>query len=79
MISDDRIREIISTSIINAICIDDEFCAPYEEGNGRNLEIPKSMCASFRDSHGCNLDVFHYTTKEKLEPIIPPCLRIGIS
>lgn len=75
MISDDRIREIISTSIINAICIDDEFCAPYEEGNGRNLEIPKSMCASFRDSHGCNLDVFHYTTKEKLEPIIPTLFK----
>lgn len=69
MISDDKIREIISSSIINAICIDDEFCAPYEEGDG-NIEIPKSMCASFRDSHGCNLDVFHYTTKEKLKPII---------
>ena len=69
MISDDKIREIISSSIINAICIDDEFCAPYEEGDG-NFEIPKSMCASFRDSHGCNLDVFHYTTKEKLKPII---------
>lgn len=69
MISDDRIREIISSSIINAVCIDDEFSAPYEAGNG-NIEIPKSMCASFRDSHGCNLDVFHYTTKEKLEPII---------
>ena len=68
MISDDKIREIISSSIINAICIDDEFCAPYEEGDG-NFEIPKSMCASFRDSHGCNLDVFHYTTKEKLNSV----------
>lgn len=70
MISNDRIREIISSSIINAICIDDEFCAPYEAENG-NIEIPKSMCANFRDSHGCNLDVYHYTTKENLEPIIP--------
>lgn len=74
MISDDRIREIISSSIINAICIDDEFCAPYEAGNG-NIEIPKSMCANFRDSHGCNLDVFHYTTREKLDSIISTLFR----
>ena len=74
MISDDRIKEIISSSISNAVCIDDEFCAPYETGNGC-IEIPKSLCTSFRNSHDCNLDVFHYTTKEILKPIIPALFR----
>lgn len=66
MISDERSREIISSSINNAICIDDEFCAPYESGDG-NIEIPKALCASFRNSHACNLDVFHFSNKDDLE------------
>ena len=66
MISDERSREIISSSINNAICIDDEFCAPYEYGDG-NVEIPKALCASFRNSHACNLDVFHFSNKDDLE------------
>lgn len=66
MISDERTRKIISSSINNAICIDDEFCAPYEFGDG-NMEIPKALCASFRNSHACNLDVFHFSNKDDLE------------
>lgn len=66
MISDERTRKIISSSINNAICIDDEFCAPYESGDG-NTEIPKALCASFRNSHACNLDVFHFSNKADLD------------
>lgn len=66
MISDERTRKIISSSINNAICIDDEFCAPYESGDG-NIEIPKALCASFRNSHACNLDVFHFSNKANLD------------
>lgn len=66
MISYERISSIISSSINNAICIDDEFCAPYEFGNG-NIEIPQLLCANFRNSHACNLDVFHYSNLEDLE------------
>lgn len=70
MISSDRIREIISSSINNAICIDDEFCAPYDCGKG-NFDVPKSMYDSFRNFHGCNLDVYRYTNYEDIKPLLP--------
>lgn len=74
MIGNDRIKEIISSSISNAICIDDEFCAPYEYENG-NIQIPQSMCANFRNFHACNLDVFHYINKEGTDTILPTLFK----
>ena len=70
MITDERKRDIISSSISNAICIDDEFCAPYDT-EGRNLDAPKSMRDSFRNQHQCNLEIYRYTNFGDIKTLLP--------
>lgn len=59
-------QNIISNSIISAVCIDDKFVTPYETPQaGDKLEDTKSLYDSFRKEGSCDLDVYKFVGLKK--------------
>lgn len=56
------IKDIISKAIHSAICIDDQYLAPYMSPDGGKLvDEPAALYNSLRDEAACLLDVYSYT------------------
>ncbi len=56
------INEIISKAIHSAICIDDQYLAPYmSPTEGKLVDEPAALYNSLRDEAACLLDVYSYT------------------
>lgn len=55
-------QEIIYRSINSAVCIDDSFIPPYEQGQAENDNFvrPKELYLSFRKDGKCDLDIYKY-------------------
>lgn len=59
-------KQIIKTSIRSAICIDDNYGAPYEESSSElNFDEPKQLYYSFRKSGRCDLDIYRFKGEEE--------------
>lgn len=64
--SNDVAKEIIKCAIRSAICIDDEYAAPYSSQiEGVNFKDPKKLFYSFRKDGHCDLDIYQYTSEEE--------------
>lgn len=62
---DEIAKQIIKNSIRNAICIDDNYAAPYSEVNAElNSEDPKALYYSFRKEGHCDLDIYQFQNIE---------------
>ncbi|MFC5977077.1 response regulator receiver domain [Flavobacterium salmonis] len=58
---EDVAKEIIKDSIRNAICIDDNYLAPYSDFvEGVNSNDPKKLYYSFRKEGHCDLDIYQF-------------------
>lgn len=59
-------NRVIKNSIRSAICIDDNYLAPYADKDARyNEEDPKKLYHSFRKDGNCDLDIYQFETIEK--------------
>ncbi len=59
----DVAKAIIRDSIRNAICIDDNYLAPYSDSTeGLNTNDPKKLYYSFRKQGHCDLDIYQFKT-----------------
>lgn len=60
-ILNDVAKEIIRSSIRSAVCIDDEYLAPYSDTNEGLIEDePKKLFYSFRKDGNCDLDIYRF-------------------
>lgn len=66
MISDDKLRDLIVSSINNCIGIDDHFVEPYNTPSGdvKEVDLPNELRKSFREDMKCSFDIFQYTNLE---------------
>ncbi len=66
MISDNKLRDLIVSSINNCIGIDDNFVEPYNTSSGdvKEVDLPNELRKSFREDMKCSFDIFQYTNLE---------------
>lgn len=62
----DIAKEVIRSSIRSAVCIDDEYLAPYSDTTEGLIEDePKKLYYSFREDGHCDLDIYQFENLEK--------------
>lgn len=61
----EKVKAIIRDSIHTALLIDDEYGNPFLDDN-RSIDVAKEIHKSFRFSGHCLMDIYPYTTYEKL-------------
>jgi hypothetical protein len=65
-LNDNVAIKIIKSAIRSAICIDDEYAAPYStQREGVNFNDPKKLFYSFRKDGRCDLEIYQYTDAEQ--------------
>lgn len=67
MISKDKQIQLVSEAINSAICIDNEYVAPFEESEGLKHEESKDLYKAFNNSGLCHLDIYTYIGKEEYD------------
>lgn len=63
MLETEEIKQIISSSIRSAVCIDDEYPEPYQEvseGSQYKKEVSAALYRSFRENGKCDLDIYNF-------------------
>lgn len=56
---------IVRNAIRSAICIDDNYAAPYRNSEGLNSEQPEKLYYSFRKDGKCDLDIYRFQGLEE--------------